>query len=64
MLPTEELLVYVYVLVHDLAARFGRDPAYAEWFYGFRLAGRVSPRAQVRAATSKAKAAMMTATRT
>ena len=22
----------------DLAARFGRDAAHAEWFYGFRLA--------------------------
>jgi hypothetical protein len=23
---------------NDLAARFGRDAAHAEWFYGFRLA--------------------------
>jgi len=23
---------------NDLAARFGRDGAHAEWFYGFRLA--------------------------
>ncbi|MCW2892181.1 MAG: Mobile element protein [Actinomycetia bacterium] len=86
MLPTEDLFVYVYVLIHDLiaggaitvpprpgpapacsdaellaivvvrhllgrrseagfpgndlAARFGRDAAHAEWFYGFRLAAR------------------------
>src|SRR5512135_2625550 len=71
MLPTEDLFVYVYALIHDLmraghitipsrpgpapactdaellaiavvrhdlAARFGRDAAHAEWFYGFRLA--------------------------
>ena len=25
---------------NDLAARFGRDAAHAEWFYGFRLAAR------------------------
>ena len=25
---------------NDLAARFGRDGAHAEWFYGFRLAVR------------------------
>jgi hypothetical protein len=25
---------------NDLAARFGRDAAHAEWFYGFRLAVR------------------------
>jgi hypothetical protein len=23
---------------NDLAARYGRDAAHAEWFYGFRLA--------------------------
>jgi hypothetical protein len=27
---------------NDLAARFGRDGAHAEWFYGFRLAIRAS----------------------
>ena len=25
---------------NDMAARFGRDAAHAEWFYGFRLAAR------------------------
>jgi hypothetical protein len=47
MLPTEDLFVYVYVLIHDLMlarcinvpARPGPEPAaHAEWFYGFRLA--------------------------
>jgi len=28
---------------NDLAARFGRDGAHAEWFYGFRLAIRTDP---------------------
>jgi hypothetical protein len=28
---------------NDLAARFGRDAAHAEWFYGFRLAIRADP---------------------
>jgi DDE family transposase len=51
MLPTEDLFVYVYVLVDDaissgavaIASRPGpapacTDAAHAEWFYGFRLA--------------------------
>ena len=28
---------------NDLAARFGRDAAHAEWFYGFRLAVKTGP---------------------
>jgi hypothetical protein len=27
---------------HDLAARYGRDAAHAEWFYGFRLLTRTA----------------------
>jgi hypothetical protein len=49
---------------NDLAARFGRDAAHAEWFYGFRLAARtdlgsriVRARAIVPAAVSEREVA-------
>jgi hypothetical protein len=32
---------------NDLAARFGRDAAHAEWFYGFRLAVRTDPGSRI-----------------
>ena len=32
---------------NDLAARFGRDAAHAEWFYGFRLAVKTDPGSRI-----------------
>jgi hypothetical protein len=43
---------------NDLAARFGRDGAHAEWFYGFRLAIRADPGRRVVRAWSIVPAAV------
>jgi hypothetical protein len=46
------------VLNNDLAARFGRDAAHAEWFYGFRLAIKTGLGSQVVRAWSIVSAAV------
>jgi Transposase DDE domain len=43
---------------NDLAARFGRDAAQAEWFYGFRLAVRTDPGSRIVRAWSIVPAAV------
>jgi Transposase DDE domain len=43
---------------NDLAARFGRDAAHAQWFYGFRLAVKTGPGSRVVRAWSIVPAAV------
>jgi hypothetical protein len=43
---------------NDLAARFGRDAAHAEWLYGFRLAAKTDPGSRIVRAWSIVPAAV------